>query len=164
MTATWNSSQDPIIDAQLRISKGRHCCTKTVILGRPNGPPMVKVWVVCTFYGWYLTFITRLRLTTSSKKWNRESGYCETHHKCKRALIMSSGTGIAFKLSSRIAKRSLITKGTQETPKVVTSGGEVITSGPKNCVKKEISTVGIKVKLGNVHENQRYSKPSISNT
>ena len=77
---------------------------------------------------------------------------------------MSSGTGIAFKLSSRIAKGSLITKGTQETPKGVTSGGEVITSGPENCVKREISTVGIKVKLGNVHENQRYSKPSISNT
>ena len=33
------------------------------------------------------------------------------------ALIMSSGTGIAFELSSSIAKRSLITKGTQETPK-----------------------------------------------
>ena len=48
--------------------------------------------------------------------------------------------------------------------KVVTSGGEVITSGPENCVKREISIVGIKVKLGNVHENQRYSKPSISNT
>ena len=75
---------------------------------------------------------------------------------------MSSGTGIAFELSSRIAKRSLITKGTQETPK--TSGGEVITSGPENCVKREISIVGIKVKLGNVHENQRYPKPSISNT
>ena len=30
---------------------------------------------------------------------------------------MSSGTGIAFELSSHIAKRSLITKGTQETPK-----------------------------------------------
>ena len=63
---------------------GRHCCTKTVILGRPDGPPMVKVWVVCTFCGWSLTFITRLRLNTSSKKWNRASRYCETRHKCKR--------------------------------------------------------------------------------
>ena len=65
---------------------------------------------------------------------------------------MSSETGIAFELSSRIAKRSLITIENQETPK----GRHFRWRGHHfrswKLREKGNFYIGIKVKLGNVHE------------
>ena len=76
-----------------------------------------------------------------------ENTWSKTWHKYNKDPNVPSGTGKAFELSNFFYEEILSPKEPNWPQKVVTSGCEVITSGPEKCVKRGTPTFGIKVKL-----------------